>query len=63
MTVRTALSAVLLVLVLLALGAGLVLGLGAWNVAAAGQLESEIQDNGWLHCPADPDLIFVGQHE
>ena len=25
---------------------------------APGQLESEIQHNGWLHCPADPDLIF-----
>jgi putative AlgH/UPF0301 family transcriptional regulator len=24
----------------------------------AGQLESEIQANGWLHCPADPELIF-----
>src|SRR5258707_4707800 len=24
----------------------------------AGQLETEIQDNGWLHCDADPDLVF-----
>ena len=24
----------------------------------ARQLEHEIQDNVWLHCPADPDLIF-----
>ena len=23
-----------------------------------GQLENEIQANGWLHCPADPELIF-----
>ena len=23
-----------------------------------GQLESEIQSNGWLHCTADPELIF-----
>ena len=23
-----------------------------------GQLETEIQANGWLHCPADPDIIF-----
>src|SRR5947207_8718771 len=22
------------------------------------QLENEIQHNGWLHCDADPDLIF-----
>ena len=22
------------------------------------QLENEIQNNGWLHCAADPDLIF-----
>ncbi len=25
---------------------------------APGQLETEIQDNGWLHCDADPDLVF-----
>src|ERR1700737_1273221 len=25
---------------------------------APGQLENEIQHNGWLHCPADADLIF-----
>jgi putative transcriptional regulator len=33
----------------------LALGYAGW---AAGQLESEIQDNGWLHCDADTDLIF-----
>lgn len=33
----------------------LALGYAGW---APGQLESEIQDNGWLHCPADSDLIF-----
>lgn len=33
----------------------LALGYAGW---AAGQLESEIQSNGWLSCPADPDLIF-----
>ncbi len=33
----------------------LALGYAGW---AAGQLESEIQQNGWLNCPADPSLIF-----
>lgn len=31
------------------------LGYAGWG---AGQLESEIQWNGWLHCPADPKLVF-----
>lgn len=33
----------------------LALGYAGW---APGQLESEIHDNGWLHCSADPDLLF-----
>lgn len=33
----------------------LALGYAGW---APGQLETEIQSNGWLHCPADRDLIF-----
>lgn len=33
----------------------LALGYAGW---APGQLETEIHDNGWLHCPADPDLLF-----
>lgn len=33
----------------------LALGYAGWS---AGQLESEIQANGWLSCPADPALIF-----
>ena len=33
----------------------LALGYAGW---APGQLESEIQENGWLHCAADAELIF-----
>lgn len=33
----------------------LALGYAGWS---PGQLESEIQANGWLHCAADPDLVF-----
>jgi putative transcriptional regulator len=33
----------------------LALGYADW---APGQLETEIQGNGWLHCAADADLIF-----
>ena len=33
----------------------LALGYAGW---APGQLENEIQENGWLHCSADSDLIF-----
>ena len=33
----------------------LALGYAGW---APGQLETEIHDNGWLHCSADPELLF-----
>ena len=33
----------------------LALGYAGW---AGGQLEAEILTNGWLHCPADTDIIF-----
>jgi putative transcriptional regulator len=33
----------------------LALGYAGW---APGQLENEIQHNGWLHCTADPELLF-----
>ena len=54
------LTATVDILKAIARGAGpkhaiLALGYAGW---APGQLETEIQDNGWLHCPADPDLVF-----
>ncbi|HDO51760.1 MAG TPA: YqgE/AlgH family protein [Rhizobiales bacterium] len=33
----------------------LALGYAGW---APGQLEDEFQSNGWLHCPADPEILF-----
>src|ERR1700761_296696 len=38
----------------------LALGYAGW---AAGQLENEIQENGWLHCAADSELIFGNDNE
>lgn len=34
----------------------LALGYAGWG---PGQLDSEIRANGWLHVPADPDLVFA----
>jgi putative transcriptional regulator len=54
------LTATLDILKAIATGAGpkraiLALGYAGWG---PGQLETELQHNGWLHCPADPDLVF-----
>jgi putative transcriptional regulator len=54
------LTATLDILRAIAVGTGpesavLALGYAGWG---AGQLESEIQSNGWLHCPADAALLF-----
>ena len=38
----------------------LALGYAGW---AAGQLDAEIQANGWLLVPADPDLVFDPDNE
>ncbi len=38
----------------------LALGYAGW---APGQLENEIQENGWLHCTADSELIFGGDND
>jgi putative transcriptional regulator len=57
---RICLTATIDVLKAIACGKGprqalLALGYAGWG---AGQLDAEIQANGWLHCPADPTLIF-----
>lgn len=54
------LTATLDILRAIAVGSGpenavLALGYAGWG---AGQLESEIQSNGWLHCAADTGLLF-----
>jgi putative transcriptional regulator len=54
------LTATLEILKAIAAGRGpehalLALGYAGWS---PGQLESEIQANGWLNCPADPDIVF-----
>lgn len=59
------LTATLDILKAIAKGSGpanavLALGYAGWG---AGQLENEIQGNGWLHCAADTDLIFGGDTE
>jgi putative transcriptional regulator len=38
----------------------LALGYAGWS---AGQLETEIHENGWLHCPVDRAIIFDSKFE
>ncbi len=57
---QVSMTATVDVLKAIARGAGpskamLALGYAGW---APGQLEHEIQANGWLHCEADDDLLF-----
>jgi putative transcriptional regulator len=62
---RVGLTATLDVLRAIAKGEGprrslLALGYSGWG---PGQLEDEIQRNGWLHCEADEELIFAMANE
>ena len=59
-----ALTATVDILTAMAHGSGpkraiIALGYAGW---APGQLESEIQHNGWLHCSADDELLFGPAH-
>jgi putative transcriptional regulator len=38
----------------------LALGYAGWS---AGQLENEIHENGWLHCPPDREIVFDSRFE
>ncbi len=60
-----ALTASLDILKAIATGGGpkqgvLALGYAGWG---PGQLDAEMQQNAWLSAPADPALVFDGEHE
>ncbi len=62
---RVCLTATVDILKAIAKGCGpdkaiLALGYAGW---APGQLEHEIQTNGWLNCPASVDIVFDGDLE
>ena len=62
---RISLTATVDILRAIAKGSGpdlavLALGYAGWS---AGQLESEMQNNGWLNVPAEPSLIFDSRLE
>ena len=62
---RFALTATVDVLRAIAAGTGpersvLALGYAGWD---AGQLDAEIQGNGWLLAPADPEIVFDRDNE
>lgn len=62
---RMALTATVEVLKAIARGAGperkvLTLGYSGWS---AGQLDAEIQANGWLSVPADEEIVFGGNND
>ena len=62
---RFSLTATVDVLRAMAAGQGperavLALGYAGWD---AGQLDAEIQSNGWLVAPADPEIVFDGDND